>query len=268
MNPICIYHGGCDDGFGAAYVVNKALNGAVDLHYGIYQADPPDCTGREVYIVDFSYKLRVMQRIAAQAKSVTVLDHHKSAMEDLHALIGLPGGVIGQFDMERSGSVMTWDWFYPGDARPWLIEYIQDRDLWRKRLPNSDAVIMALRSYPQDFATWDRIIAAGAEALITEGLAIHRYYRTIIDSLKDNAVKAVIGGVEVPVVNSPYHFASELAGELAEGHPFAACYWNHAHGTTYSLRSRDGGMDVSQVASQYGGGGHRGAAGFKVAAPL
>lgn len=269
MNPLCIYHGGCDDGFGAAYVVNRALRGAVDFHYGIYQVDPPDCTGREVYIVDFSYKLPVMQRIASQAKLVTVLDHHKSAMEDLHAVIGqLGSGIIGQFDMERSGSAMAWDWFYPGDKRPWLIEYIQDRDLWRKKLPNSDEVVMALRSYPQDFAIWDQIIEDGPEALITEGRAIHRYYRTIVDSLKENAVKAIIGGVEVPVVNSPYHFASELAGELAEGHPFAACYWNHAHGTTYSLRSRDGGMDVSQVASQYGGGGHRGAAGFKVPAPL
>lgn len=266
--PLCIYHGGCDDGFGAAWVVYRELRGEVDFHYGIYQAEPPDCTGREVLIVDFSYKRAVMERLASQAKSVTVLDHHKSAEEDLRSLLGAPGGVIGQFDMTRSGAAMAWDWFHPGIPRPWLIEYIQDRDLWRKQLPGSDEVVMALRSYPQDFDQWTSMCEAGPAALRAEGKAIHRYYRTIVDSLKGNAVRGVIGGVEVPVVNSPFHFASELAGELAEGEPFAACYWNHAHGTTYSLRSREGGMDVSQIATQYGGGGHRGAAGFKTEKPL
>ncbi|WP_224794071.1 DHHA1 domain-containing protein [Pseudomonas fluorescens] len=32
----------------------------------------------------------------------------------------------------------------------------------------------------------------------------------------------------------------------------------------FSLRSTDEGMDVSEVASQYGGGGHRNASGFRV----
>lgn len=267
MKPLAIYHGGCDDGFGSAYVINRALGGAVDFHYGIYQADPPDCTGRVVYLLDFSYNREVMEKIADQADAVTVLDHHKSAEADLSGL--LDAEIIdGEFDMGRSGAAMTWDHFFPGAERPWLIDYIQDRDLWRKLLPNSDEIIMALRSYPQDFQVWAEIVENGPAALLTEGKAIHRYYRTIVDSLKQNAVRQTIGGVSVPVVNSPFHFASELAGELAEGEPFAACYWNHAHGTTYSLRSRADGMDVSEVASQYGGGGHRGAAGFKLAVPL
>ncbi len=267
MKPLCIYHGGCDDGFGSAYVMQLAMGGEVDFHYGVYQADPPDCTGRDVYLVDFSYKADVMLGISAHANSVTVLDHHKSAEAELAPLLE-SGDIKGEFDMERSGAAMTWDHFYPDLVRPWLIEYIQDRDLWRKQLEDSDAIIMALRSYPQDFEVWHQIIGKGRQALLSEGKAIHRYYRTIIDGLKKNAIKQEIGGVSVPVVNSPFHFASELAGELAEGEPFAACYWNHAHGTTYSLRSRDDGMDVSEVAAKYGGGGHRGAAGFRVARPL
>ena len=35
-------------------------------------------------------------------------------------------------------------------------------------------------------------------------------------------------------------------------------------GRTFSLRSADGGMDVSEVAKRYGGGGHAKAAGFTV----
>jgi len=44
--PLCIYHGGCDDGFAAAFVIHLALKGEVDFHYGVYQQDPPDVTGR------------------------------------------------------------------------------------------------------------------------------------------------------------------------------------------------------------------------------
>ena len=32
MNPLCIYHGNCADGFGAAWVVRRALGFAVDFH--------------------------------------------------------------------------------------------------------------------------------------------------------------------------------------------------------------------------------------------
>lgn len=291
MRPLCIYHGGCEDGFGSAFVVNLFFAGEVDFHYGVYRQDPPDVSGRDVLLVDFSYERAVLDRMAKQARSIVVLDHHKSAAEDLAAFAlhdscpGVPSWddvprllrelearnrppVVAIFDMERSGAGITWDFFHAPRPRPWLIDYIEDRDLWRKALPHSDEIIMALSSYPQDFETWQRIVDGGPEALLADGRAIHRYYRTIVDVLKRSAVRAVIGGVDVPVVNAPPQFASEVAGELAEGEPFAACYWNHPRGTTYSLRSRKGGMDVSEIAKLYGGGGHRAAAGFTVDAPL
>lgn len=291
MRPLCIYHGGCDDGFGAAFAVNLFFAGDVEFHYGVYHEDPPDVSGRDVLLVDFSYERAVIDRMANQARAVVILDHHKSAAEDLAPFAvhrSRPGAlgwddvprllrelkernrppVIALFDMERSGAGITWDFFFGSRPRPWLIDYVEDRDLWRKALPHSDEIAMALSSYPQDFDTWQRIIDAGADALLADGRAIHRYYRTLVDALKRNAVRAVIGGVDVPVVNAPIQFANEVAGELAEGEPFAACYWNHPRGTTYSLRSRQGGMDVSEIAKLYGGGGHRAAAGFTVDAPL
>jgi len=291
MRPLCIYHGGCDDGFGAAFVVNRFFAGEVDFHYGVHQQGPPDVSGRHVLLVDFSYERATLERMAKEARSIVILDHHKSAAEDLAAFAAhdsdsstlkwpdIPrlleelarlgrAPVIAIFDMTRSGAGITWDFFFGPRPRPWLIDYIEDRDLWRKALPHCDEIIMALDSYPHDFDTWQRILDGGPDALLADGRAIHRYHRTIVDALKRNAVRGVIGGVEVPVVNAPPQFTSEVAGELAEGEPFAACYWNHPHGTTYSLRSRKGGMDVAEIAKLYGGGGHPQAAGFTVDAPL
>lgn len=41
---ICIYHGNCADGFGAAWAVRKAL-GDIEFYAGKYQEPPPDVTG-------------------------------------------------------------------------------------------------------------------------------------------------------------------------------------------------------------------------------
>lgn len=73
----------------------------------------------------------------------------------------------------------------------------------------------------------------------------------------------VIGGYAVPVANLPYTMASDAGHKLAESAPFGACYWDTPEGRVFSLRSQ-GEFDVSEIAKQYGGGGHKNAAGFRV----
>lgn len=290
MNPLCIYHGHCDDGFAAAWCVRAALGAdAVEFHLGVYQMPPPDVTGRDVIIVDFSYKRPVIEEMANAANSLLIIDHHKSAAEDLAGLQapfgagwkrhlgnvyqdrceGVPRSVYAQFDMERSGAGMTWDFFHGGD-RPAFVNYIEDRDLWRKSLPGGDEFTIALRSYPQHFAVWDGLVSAGPGALIAEGRSIQRYYRLRVDELKRSAYVAILRGHRIWVANAPYFAASEVAGELAEREmtAFGACYFEVSGGRyQYSLRSRDS-FDVSEIARAYGGGGHKGAAGFTVDAPV
>ncbi len=270
MNKLCIYHGGCDDGFGAAWVVHKAK---LDYEFfpGDYAKPPPDVTDRKVLLVDFSYKRPVMEAMCEKARSVTILDHHKTAEDQIRPLLE-SGMVDGEFDMGRSGAVMTWDWFMEG-KRPELLLYIQDRDLWRKQLTRCDQVIMALRSYPQDFAIWDELMAAPIERLMDEGVAIHRYYRGLVEQAKRSVRCMMLGPHWVPCVNVPHYLASEVAGELcglrerddSPPAPFAACYWCRSDGRwTFSLRSRDGFNCGAFAEEWFGGGGHVASAGFVV----
>lgn len=134
MKALCIYHRGCADGFGAAWAVWKALGDGVEFHPGVYGAPPPDVTGRDVILVDFSYKRPVMEAMCQSAASITLLDHHKTAAEELDGLGDGPNIAIPVFvgiDMERSGAVLAWEHFHPGKAIPPLLQYVQDRDLWR-----------------------------------------------------------------------------------------------------------------------------------------
>jgi oligoribonuclease NrnB/cAMP/cGMP phosphodiesterase (DHH superfamily) len=263
MTPdLCIYHGSCDDGFGAAFAVWKKHGTRVRYRAGVYGVAPPDVTGLNVAIVDFSYKRPIMVELIKKAKGVLVLDHHKTAQADLADLDSELPNVIVEFDMERSGAVMAWQYFHPGTEVPKFFEYLQDRDLWTKRLPGIDEFTAALRSYPRDFEKWDFLISGFVSDLIEEGVSIQRYFRTLVEQAKKHAFTREIAGYTVPVVNASMFMSSEVAGELSEGHPFAAVYADTKDGVIWSLRSRENGIDVSEVAKKFGGGGHKHAAGF------
>lgn len=290
---LCIYHGNCQDGFGAAWAVRHALGAdRVEFHAGIYQDPPPDVAGRHVLIVDFSYKRPMLQGMATAANSITVLDHHKSAMEDLAGFRepasaaqfraqAIPGyqpyhAIRALFDMNRSGAGIAWDFFHPNQKRPRLIDYIEDRDLWRFALPGTREIAAALFSYPYDLGTWDELMTGDhTRRLREEGVAIERKHHKDIAELVDALWrKMVIGGHVVPVANLPYTLASDAGTWMCRGldeglagswiPPFAACYWDTREGRVFSLRSLYGGSDVSEIAKLYGGGGHRNAAGFRV----
>jgi len=261
MTILCIYHGNCADGFGAAWVVRQALPDA-DFYAGTYQTPPPDVTGRQVVMVDFSYKRPVLLDMAAKAESILILDHHKSAAEDL---VDLPDNVMAVFDMEFSGAMLAWQHFFPGTVPPRLIEHIQDRDLWRFAIPGTREIMSSVFSYPYEFDVWDQLITRDIATLQSEGMAIDRkFQKDMLELLKGMTRRMVIGGISVPVANLPYTFSSEAGHLMAQGEPFAACYWDTPNGRVFSLRSSDVGQDVSAVAKLYGGGGHRNAAGFSV----
>lgn len=161
---ICIYHHHCADGLGAAWAVHRALGHQVEFRPGNYGRGIPegDFTDRDVLIVDFSFPREQLDKLAAAARSVLILDHHKSAQEQLAGLptIGVPydawlkfNGKDGApypaalFDMDRSGAGITWDFFFPHAPRPEIINLVEDRDLWRFKNPDSRAFNAVLNSY-------------------------------------------------------------------------------------------------------------------------
>jgi len=259
---LVLYHAQCMDGFCAAWVVCKVYPDAEFVAVS-YQGPPPDVSGRNVIIVDFSYKRDVMEEIKKNAQSLRVFDHHKTAWEEL---CSLPYCV---FDMKRSGARLVWDllvcspWAVKNPDIPDMVRYIEDRDLWRFELPHSKEINAALSSYPRDFAVWDQLENKKIEELILEGTAILRYQTQLVDFLAKEAEEVDIAGHKVLSINSPV-LQSELGNRLAQGHPFGAVWYDQKGKRKYSLRSAADGVDVSEVAKQYGGGGHKAASGFSI----
>jgi oligoribonuclease NrnB/cAMP/cGMP phosphodiesterase (DHH superfamily) len=276
MKPdICIYHGGCDDGFGAAWAVWKKWPD-VQFVPGVYGKEPPDVTGKNVLMVDFSYKRPVIEAMAKAAWSLTILDHHKTAQADLLDMEAWAAmedcNVKVVFDMDQSGAALAWDYCHgPIDnklKRPWMIDMIEDRDLWRfKHGDETRQFSAALRTYPMDFDVWQEI-SCRPEKLVEEGKVILRAHQANIQKFMADVFWEKIGGHSVPCCNVPYHYASDTAHELLQRFPdapFAASWFKRGDGLFQaSLRSEDRRLDVSEIAKKYGGGGHRNAAGFQI----
>lgn len=277
QRPLVIYHGNCADGFSAAWCFWRKYGDACDYMAGVYQQEPPDVTGRDVYLVDFSYKRPVVEKMIAQANSLTLIDHHKTAIDDLRPLKEQivqtngdgAGDTFGWFcDMNRSGATLAWDFLFPNEPRPLLLGHVEDRDLWRFKLTGTREIQACVFSYEYTFEQWDRLMAADQSGLLqmtVAGAAIERkHHKDIAELVGVCKRRLVIGGHDVPVASLPYTLTSDAGHLMAQGEPFAACYWDTEGARVFSLRSADDGLDVSEIAKQYGGGGHVRAAGFSV----
>ena len=259
-----IYHKNCADGFGAAWMAWQRFKDNAQYHPCSYGDGPPEMDpDSTVYILDFSFPRAVMLELIKNHTEVILLDHHKSAEADIGDLPGC------HFDMEQSGAYLAWAWFnadatdYPIPQWRFML-YIEDRDLWNWKLPESRAFSAALASYPKDFDTWE-YLSYEIPRLQREGGAMLRAQKMQIHMLvENNALWYNLGGYEIPAVNTPL-LASEMGEALLEKFPdapFAGTYYDHPDGKEHwSLRSRED-FDVSSIAKVYGGGGHRAAAGF------
>lgn len=264
MQGICIYHANCADGFTAAWAVRQAAGDRYEYYPAMHDGPPPTVDGREVVIVDFSYPRPIMERLAERARSILILDHHQTAQQELQPL--LDAGVIdGVIDQSRSGAMLAWNHFHPDEPPPQLLRHVQDRDLWQWQLPGTREIVAGLLSNEYSFANWDRLMAVDPATLAQDGATIVRTRRKEMDEVLPLTTRRLrIGGHIVPAANLPPNMAAEGANRLARDAPFAAAYWDGPAVRTFSLRSRSGAMDVSEIARGYGGGGHRNAAGFRL----
>lgn len=296
---IVIYHANCDDGFGAAFAAWMRWGNSVEYVPAHYGSAPPEVLNKHVLIVDFSYKADGLRSLEGAA-SVTILDHHKSAAEDLAqyrrfaenphrftmpVVVSMANDLRANgyapinalFDMDRSGAVMAWEFCNPGQEVPWLFRLIEDRDLWRFQYDETRPFSRYLRSMPYAFTEWAAIAASledqhTCRQLMNEARSIERYHQRLVEDVARNRDLVAFPGVEglVPVAAAPYRLASDVAHLLlteCPDAPFAATVNHRADTVGYSLRSEDHRLDVSKIAQRYGGGGHRNAAGFSIPKP-
>ena len=258
-----IYHARCSDGFGAAWSAWKLLGDNATYYAAEHGDDPPDVSGKNVAILDFCYSNSVIKKMIASAKSLIIIDHHKSRvaeMEDIECKI---------FDMNRSGAMMAWNFFHPNVSPPLLIKYIEDRDLWRWKLPLSkefSAVFDLVDFKFEDFEKYNNEEEI-AKAQVLGG-QILQYTKLALVKIERRAVIKTMFGKKVAVINANY-WIDEIGDDLAKTCDCDfAMMWSYDHrkkAISVSLRSFKEDVDVSKIATRFpGGGGHKKSSGFTI----
>ncbi len=289
MKPLVIYHDNCADGFGAAWAAYKKFgaDGAeyLPMNYNDPRVAvshdelsfPTAVADRDIYVLDFSFPNPVMSALhnacLNSRHDLIVRDHHKTHFEALdldptklyvYAFIALGADIL--LDPDRSGCVLAWDFFFPNTPAPTMLHYIQDRDLWRWRFPETRDFAAALRSEPFTFGYFDRV-SQDPGPLLRDGRAMNKLFDQQLADIIARPVPVDIQGYHSMglAVNCTPQFASEAGNKLAEkSGTFGMTWVVGSDGRVFvSLRSI-GEFDVSAIARQYGGGGHLNSAGFSV----
>ena len=81
-NMIVVYHDPCNDGFCSAYLIWQQFGYSPTYLPSSHDGTKHDLSkfiGKDVVFVDFSYPEDYLLQILSCAKSLTVLDHHKTA---------------------------------------------------------------------------------------------------------------------------------------------------------------------------------------------
>lgn len=279
------YHGGCPDGTCAAWAVWQHHPAA--RYVGCRAGERPLCEfeGQRVLFVDLSPARGYADELAEKAAAVLVLDHHETA----EWLAGDPR-FVAILDRRRAGCQLAWDYYNPGQPRPWFIDYVADRDLWAWGLPGSKEVNTAM--YERGCTrTIEDVARFHALSLTQPGDVLPRTLRLegqMLLAARERAVAAevrratrctfAVGGVVHSIWLSacPPDLRSDVGNDLLRrefedgGAPaFAATYvYSFADNAWWiSLRSDDTRTSVEAIAVAFGGGGHRNAAGFTLGCP-
>ena len=284
INKDCIdtvlYHGHCSDGFGSAFIVwlyYKKLYGVDRANSIVYipcnylsegeileDNFLSEMEGKNILMVDFSYKYDQLLRLMKVAQTFKILDHHKTSKNDLDKI----DADFKIFDLERSGVGITWDWFNEGKGEeiPFFLAMIQDRDLWRFSIPQTKKFIASFYEKKFDFDLWEKYLQREkVNETISEGKSWLSYQSLIINDIAKgsycllhliNKSLAIVSYVNTPLLKS------EIGNKLLMKNPLAdfSVGWNYRREKTYlSLRSSDDRFDVESVAKEFGAGGHRNA---------
>lgn len=278
---VVVFHHPCSDGMAAAAAAFDALGASaryVGATHGAPSLPAEYFAGKHVYFLDFCYPRPVMLQIGAVCRSLTVLDHHATAIRDL-ADVGddLPPERAAAcrmlFDAGRSGAMLAWNHFHPDrrdDAAPVLVRHVQDHDLWALRMPGTRAFCRRLRTCPFTICQWAELLGMDDKGpeyqrFLIEGQAQQAFFERQVDAIVDElAIPVVIAGQRGLAANAGPEFSCDVGDRLAQLTGAFGMTWHLSRGMVRCSLRGHGGFDVERLAGLFGGGGHQRSAGFRL----
>lgn len=276
---VLVYHDHCIDGLASVAIAAYSNRDAVQIpgNYGT-GFDISAFIDKDVCFLDYSTKKKEMLAILNVAKSVTVIDHHVTMIEELDHIVH--DKLTIYYDINQSGAQLAWEYFIK-TPEPLFISLVGDRDLWTKKFQDADVLSLAMRvlqwGYEDMSNHIDFIIKGDYEGmdyktyeLVKQGREFDKYHQYMVNQIAGNAYSARLdddSDTEVLCVNCPTGLMSDVGAVVAKRSPsgVAWLFYETEEFTKHSLRvSEESDYDAARFAAQQGGGGHKKAAGWQV----
>lgn len=309
--PAILYHYPCPDGAFAALAAHlyfSSLN-ITPLYFPNTVYDPirvddlPLNQIDRVYLLDFVGPSGFVHQLKSKVDCVVILDHHKTARELLGGGTSVTENVSKVIDMDRSGATIAYDYFKEKlitgnnnngadnnalkigefDRVRRLFEYIEDRDLWRWKLPDSKAFSSGLDDHHFQYdvnlnpSLFQQLLVLDLKSVIEQGKISLSYKQKLIDGVLEQSFEIALGagafGCCLAVhADSLPELRCELGNQLAVKSCNmklrgigAVVYKVPELGKNemlkVSLRSI-GNEDTASISQAFGGGGHQNASSF------
>lgn len=310
MKDLVLYHAKCNDGLFAAYAhwlskgsnantiylpvdysETRGMSDSAIVEHIRSKVNYEDLSRVNVYVLDFSYPFAVISALSDMCNSVTLLDHHESAMLAYMEEINYPvpslngffdhthTGCYVMFDMNRSGAILAFKHFFPDSKDvPIWFKLVEDRDLWKFKYPETKAFALGVRNYLEEKSLTGVKLFKNLHAMLTTEYDKYLSIGNVLlntQQARVNELKALgyysteINGYKAAFINAEMGISSDLANSIIEDGEVKIVivyYILEVNGellANLSIRSYKD-VDSTFIAKALGGGGHPNACGARV----
>lgn len=288
---IIYYHGDCVDGMAAAWVawrwVRKHRPDSIvnlqEAYYGKSILIPEEGYQEEadviIHMLDFSVPVEELECCckAWGAKTLYYIDHHPTGKPHIEAAVESAAGwgvdITAWYDNGpgKSGATLAWDNYFPNEQTPASVLRVADRDTWTFKYLDSKTFHAYAALFLKDGMRWDNVFEPESfDENIVKGSAIRLQIESIVNKYAQPEFHQQVsyGQYNGIAVNVGREFVSEVCNNILDLNPvidFVLGYQVHPNHIKFDFRSRQSDdIDVGKIASYWGGGGHKAAAGVLI----
>lgn len=258
-----------------------------------YEDEIPDLSEYDkVIMCDVSFPKESMENIGLDSDEFIWIDHHKSAIEIIETdiVINLKEEwivhILGLRDTNFAACELTWKYFFPNETMPEIVRLLGRYDYFSYKETDEEQKVLefqygarqVINSYEKAYtylvANCHDSQSSVIEMIKSDGAVIYKYLCIEAKQIYNKAFVIRLENLDILIegVSKVYKFLTvnhERFNPInfgidyhKEGYDGFACFWYKDGKWMWSLYNDDGNVDCSMIAKQYGGGGHKGAAGF------
>lgn len=271
----CFYHNDIDGECAGSIVAKKEFNYKKNNFYKVdYIIDLKPMIDNiknkeRVYFVDYSFTEKnvwILEELLKKECDVIWCDHHTSSIKLIEKYPNL-NNIKGIRKEGVSGAALTYMYLFNVEYEniPDYVKYVSDYDCWINKYKDQTTYFklgMDIRSHDALDRIWIELIdISKLLKIIDDGKLVKKYIDIDYSSYRNNyGYESEFEGYKCYVINRKTN--SWIFGDKYNEYPFVVVWAYNGKTYSYSLYSSNPDIDCSKIAEKYGGGGHKGAAGF------